>query len=169
MRRAILSLGLMACSLCVLAQPPSSAISEQTVIQHAKNLLTSSLDSRLPRIPLEYFLAYETNGTRGKWVVTECGKLSSNVTVDPKRKDELCVKTDYELKDGDVLTVLIGFDGVKDGQIGDAAILRLTLAELTGIVRPIPSLWDVPLALHRGLSRGPSRTPRDMPPPARDS
>lgn len=165
----MLSLGLMACSLCVPAQSSSSGISEQTVIQHAKNLLTSTLDSRLPRIPLEYFLAYETNGTQGKWVVTECGKQSNNVAGNPKRKAVLCVKADYELEGGDILTLLIAFDGVKDGQIGDAMILRLTLAEVTGAVRPIRSLWDVPVELHRVPSRVPSRMPRDIPPPARDS
>lgn len=168
MRRAILSLGLMAGSLGVLAQPPSSAISEQTVVQHAKNLLTSSFDSRLPRIPLEYFLAYETSDEHGKWTVTECDKLSNHVDGNSKRKDTRCIGADYELNSGGVLTLLIAFDDVRNGQIGDGSILRLTITE-TGVGRQIRSLGDIPVELHRVPPTIPSRMPRDIPPPARDS
>jgi len=166
MRRSIISLGLIVLSLCAFAQPPSIAISEKEAVQHVKNLLASSFDARLPRIPLEYFLAYEVSGVPGKWMVTDCRKQANDVGVGAKDNPAPCVRTEYELKNGDYLTLLIPLGNVQNSESEGEAIVRLTVG---GNVRRIRSLGDLPMELHRPPNKGPSKTPRDMPPPGRDS
>jgi hypothetical protein len=53
---------------------------------------------------LEYFLAYEVSGAPGKWIVAECEKQPNNPSVGTKHNSALCVRTEYELKNGDFLT-----------------------------------------------------------------
>lgn len=165
MRRSIISLGLIALALCAWAQPPSPTINERAAIEQAKNLPASSFDSRLPRVPLEYFLAYEVSGAPGKWMVAECEKQPNNPSVGTKHNSALCVRTEYELKNGDFLTLLIFLGEAQNGEPDGEAIVRLTVG---GHVRQFRSLGDLPMELHRPPYKGPSKTPRDLPSPARD-
>jgi len=165
MRLAILSLGLLAFSLGALAQSPSSTIRERAAVLHAKNLLVSSLDSRLPRISLEYFLAYEAEGVPGKWAIVKCDNQSKQPNVSPV----LCVKTDFELKNGNYLTLVIELEGTQNGKFTGEKMVRVTVNNPTGEVRQVQNLGDLPMALHRRPSKAGSRPPRDLPPPARDS
>lgn len=165
MKRPIFSLALMSLSLCALAQPRPSAKSEEAAVQYVKNVLASRFDNRLPRISLEYFLAYETNGASAKWTVSECEKPSTGASVDPPRNSPICVRADFDLKSGDALTILIS----ADQQFRRESVVRLTLTELTGNVRRIRSLGDLPMELHREPPGRPLKTPRDLPLPASDS
>ncbi len=169
MRRAILSLGFIALSVCALAQSPSSATREKNAVQHAKNLLASSFDSRLPRIPLEYFLDYETDGAPRTWTIAQCDEQSKHPDGESTSGAAVCVRAQYELKSGEYLTVLIKFEETQTGNVVGQQIVKLAVGQMTGHVRPLRNLGDLPMELHRRLESIPSKTPRDLPSPARDS
>lgn len=168
MRRIIFSLGFIAISICALAQPPSSIASEKNAVQHAKNLLAASLDSRLPRIPLVYFLDYETDGAPRTWMIAPCDKQSKQPDVALTSGAAVCVRAQYELKGGEYLTVLITFEETQTGKLAEQPIVKVMVGQMTGEVRAIRSLGDLPMELHRRLDGAPSKTPRDLPSPARD-
>lgn len=159
MRRLIISLALIGFSLCALGQTRSSTKNEEAVIQHVKNLLASSFDTRLPRVSLEYFLAYETDGAPAKWIVTECEEHAA------KRNSPTCVQADFDLNNGSGLTILIRVEGSRSQNSTDSSVVSLSVTGLTGNVRQIRSLGDLPMELHRM----PSRTPKDLPLPGRVS
>lgn len=165
MSRPFFSFAIMGISLCALAQTRSSAKTEATVIQHVKNVSASSFDSRLPRVSLEYFLAYETNGAPEKWVLTECEKQSTNGDVAPRRNSRNCIQADFDLTDGGALTLLIRVRETLNEQFSSESLVSLTVIDTTGRVRQIHSLGDLPMELHRW----PSRIPKELPPPGRAS
>jgi hypothetical protein len=163
MRGTFFSLVLASLSLCALAQTGPSAKSEVAVIQHVKDLLASSFDSRLPRVSLEYFLDYETDGAPAKWILTECEKPSANRDVAPRRNSPKCIRADFDLSDGGALTILIRVRESQNPQSSSESLVNLTITDATGKVRQISSLGDLPMELHRW----PSRIPKDVPPPGR--
>ena len=66
-----------------LAQPQASKkTQEEPVIQRAKTVLASSLDSTLPKVSLEFFLNYESGGADIEWEVTDCDEPTGRPTKD---------------------------------------------------------------------------------------
>ena len=98
MRQATFSLAILSLSLCASAQPRSSDTSTQSAIRYVKTLLTSSFDSRLPRITLEDFLSYETGSARGKWTIVECQKRTASTGDQASQDRPTCVQVDYDVK-----------------------------------------------------------------------
>jgi len=158
MRRLIFSLAVVNLSLCALAQPPSPTKGDGTAIHNAKSILASSFDSRLPRVSLEYFLEYETDGAPAKWIVTECKEHAV------KRSSSTCVQADFDLNNGAALTILIRLDGPQNQKFQYPSVVSLSVTELDGNVRQIRSLADLPMELHRWPS---GRSPADLAPPGR--
>lgn len=165
MRRPFFSFAIVGISLCALAQTRSSAKTEATAIQHLKNLSASSFDSRLPRVSLEYFLAYETNDAPAKWALTECEKQSTDGNVAQRHNSPHCIQADFDLNDGGALTIVIRVEESQNEQFSNGFLVGLTVLDVTGKVRQIRSLGDLPMELHRL----PSRTPKDLPLPSTDS
>ena len=159
MRRLILSLALISISFCVLAQTHASAKNDRQVIQHVKTVLASSFDSRLPRVPVEYFLAYETDGAPVKWIVRGCDGQSTPRNVDALRNAPISVEADFDLNDGEALTVLIRVEESQNEQLPSESLVSLMVIDLTGKVRRIRSFVDLPMELHKAF---PSRTPKDL-------
>jgi hypothetical protein len=167
MMRAIFSLGLISFWLGESGHSASLAISEEAMIGYAKSLLVSSFDPRLPRIPLEYFLAYETDAAPAKWAVTKCADQYLSTPVSSQSTPIICVTAAYELKHRSSLTVFIELHEVLSAQPSGKVVVKL--ADVKGKVREIHSLVDLPMELHRRSLRGPLRTPRDLPLPGLDS
>lgn len=130
-----------------------------------KNLMAFTFDSRLPRVSLEYFLTYETEGASAKWIIRGCDGLSTDRNADPRRNSPICVQADFALNDGGALAILIRVEKSPNENFGDPHLVSLTVTKSTGKVRQIRSLCDLPMELHRW----PSRTPRDLPLPGRAS
>jgi hypothetical protein len=166
MRPLIFSLAVISLSLCAVGQARSSSNNDGVVIQQVKNLFASSFDSRLPRVSLEYFLAYETDGAASRWVISECEKQSANRSADPRRNSSLCVRANFDLNSGGALTILIRVEKSQNEQFCRESVVSLAVTELTGTVRQIRSLSDLPMELH---SVFPSKPPNDLPLPNRDS
>ena len=164
MREAMFSLALISLSLCAPAQTPSANV-DAKLIQYVKNLLASSFDTRLPRVSLEYFLAYETGDASAKWTITECKEHSAGGSADAKRNSPTCVQADFDLNNGSGLTILIRVERSRSQKSTDSSVVSLSVTGLTGNVRQIRSLGGLPMELHRV----PSRTPKDLPLPGRAS
>jgi hypothetical protein len=165
MRRTILSLTLISLSLCALAQTPSLSKNDEQTIQHVKSLLASSFDSRLPRVSLEYFLAYETDGAPAKWIIGGCSRQSTDNSDGVGHNRPICVQADFDLNDGGALTILIRVEESQNWKLADASLMTLTVTKSTGNFRQIRSLGDLPMELHRAF---PSKIPKDLPPPSSD-
>lgn len=174
MRQATFSLAILSLSLCASAQPRSSDTSTQSAIRYVKTLLTSSFDSRLPRITLEDFLSYETGSARGKWTIVECQKRTASTGDQASQDRPTCVQVDYDVKPtenldwhgrslsgGGLVTILISVKTFKNGQFRGEAILNFAFTDVTGAVHQIRNLFDLPMELHRP----PPRIPRDLPMP----
>jgi hypothetical protein len=168
------SLAILSLSLCALAQPRSSQNSAQAAIRYVKTLLTSSFDNRLPRIPLEDFLSYETGSVQGKWAIVKCEKRTTPAGDPAYQEFPTCVQADYDVKPtehvdtpgrsvsgGGLVTTLISVKTSKNGQFRSGAILNLAFTDATGAVREIRNLVNLPMELHRP----PRRIPKDLPVP----
>jgi hypothetical protein len=165
MRRVLFSLGFLSLTVFSFAQPRPSTKTENAAIQHVKKLLVSSFDSRLPNVNFEYFLRYETEDAPIKWDVADCGKQFANPTSKPSPLTQACVQADVDLTAGGAVTLIVSVAVFKDGRFGDAALVSTTVTELTGNVRNLSALADLPMELHRPLPK----PPKDLPIPAGDS
>jgi hypothetical protein len=145
-------------SVCVLAQSHSSAKNDGRVIQHLKTSLVSLFDSRLPRVPLEYFLAYETDGAPVKWIIPGSDRQSTDRNADRLRNSPTCVEADFDLNDGEAVTVLIRVEESQKEQLPSESLVSLMIIDLTEKVRRIRRFVDLPMELHRAF---PSRSQED--------
>lgn len=160
--RTTLILALLSLSICALAQTSLPKNNQVHVVQYVKSLSASSFDSRLPRISLDYFLAYETKDAHAEWIVTRCDEHAAG----PKHNSPICVQADFDLNSGGLLTILIRVDEPQDEQLRSESLVRLEVTEASGHVRQIRNLIDLPMELHRIR---PSTPLKDMPLPGRDS
>jgi hypothetical protein len=162
MRQALLSLGFLSLTVFSFAQPRPSTRTENDAVRHVKKLLVSSFDARLPNVSFEYFLEYETEGAPITWEAADCGKESAKPTIKPNPLTQTCIQADVDLTTGGAVTVIVSVAAFTDGRFGDAALVSMTVTELTGNVRHVSALGDLPMELHRP----PSRVPKDLPIPA---
>ena len=144
----------------MFAQPRSAPNAQQAVIQHVKNLPAASFDSRLPRVSLEYFLAYETGDELAKWTVTECEKQPKLNTAPPA---PICVQADFDVNGQALVTVLVRTESSLNAQFRANTIVNITFTDQTGSSRRIKNLVDLPMELHRAQPR----IPKELPTPAR--
>jgi hypothetical protein len=117
MRLMILSVVSLLLTSCVRAQGPSAGKREIAAIQRVKTLLISSMDHRLPKVTLEFFLKYEGEGAPIKWDVSDCGEQDQDAVVDHGRDSAMCVRTALGLKDGRAATVLVSIGTFKRGPV----------------------------------------------------
>jgi hypothetical protein len=158
MRRVLFSLGFLGLTALSFAQSRASTKTGNVAIQHVKKLLVSSFDSRLPKVSLEYFLRYETEGAPINWGANECDKESVKPTTPLSHN---CVQADVDLTNGGSVTVIVSVAVFKDGSFGDAALVSMTVTDLSGLVRHLSALGNLPIELHRP----PIRVPKDLPIP----
>ena len=113
-------------------------------------------------MPLEYFLAYETDGAPVKWIIRGCDGQSTEGNADALRNSSTCLEADFDLNDGEALTVLIHVEESQNEQLPSESLVSSTVIGLTRKVRRIRRFVDLPMELHRAF---PSRTPKDLLPP----
>jgi hypothetical protein len=165
MRRVLFSLGFLSLTVFSFAQLRLPTKTENGAIQHVKKLPVSSFDSRLPNVTFEYFLRYEAEDAPIKWDVADCGKQSTNPSGKPTPLTQTCVQADVNLIPGGAVTAIVSVAVFKDGRFADAALESTTVTELTGNVRHLSALADLPMELHRPSPKA----PKDLPIPAGDS
>jgi hypothetical protein len=147
----VVALWLILASLGLYAQSSGNK-QEKAAIDHAKAALVSSLDDRLPKITLEYFLAYESEGAEIHWEVNDCGEQSGNPDADRDRDFPMCVEADFDLHHRAV-TVSITIGTFKKGPSGNPALFSASITDPDGKAHPVQRLGDLPKELRRPLPR----------------
>jgi hypothetical protein len=161
MRRKIISLWFLLLTVSVWGQSRPATNTEKTVILRVRNLLASSFDRSLPNVTLDYFLNYEAEGAPIRWVRNDCGEPLRNPNLDLSRDFPLCVRADADLNNGGAVTVLVSVGTFKKGVFGAPALFSVAITQANGMVRPLRSLGELPMELHRP----PSKVPKDLPLP----
>jgi hypothetical protein len=149
MRQTVLLLALLCAGGVVSAQNKETKI-QQAAIRAAKAALISGFDSSLPRISLEYFLAYEAAGAPVAWDTTPC-------PLTPRREAgnaHTCVLATIELNDGRLamVSVAVPAPGIAAGSVELRSVL--ITEEWGAAVRKI-SLIELPAAIHRKWPKTP--------------
>jgi len=116
-----------------------------------KTALASSFESRLPR--------YETDGVPVKWIIPGCDGQSTDRRVSARRNSPICEEADFDLSDGETLTVLIRVEESQNEQLPSESLVSLMAIDLTGKVCRIRSFVDLPMESHRAF---PSRAHKDL-------
>ena len=161
MRRTILSLPFLMLVSFLCAQSSSDEKKDAQTIQHAKNLLVSTLDRSLPKITLEYFLKYESGGAAIHWEVNDCGEQTGDPETDKGRDFPICVETDFDVEHR-AITIFIAVGSSDKGISSAPALFSATITEPDGKVKSLRQLGELPKELHRPLPK----SPRDVPNPA---
>lgn len=146
---------LLLLTACLSAQSTSNAA--RAAIRKAKNLPVSSLDSRLPKVSLKFFLKYEAAGAPIAWAISDC---DDDPATRHSADSPVCVEADFSLKSGTTVAVVVSVGNL--GRIqGHTALVRATVTNLGGLPRIVRRLGDLPMELQRWAPE----TPRDLPLP----
>jgi hypothetical protein len=155
MRCSVLSLLIVVHTFCLWAQSSSVDKAEKDAIQSARTILVSSLDDKLPKVTLEFFLKYESEGAPIKWNVIDCGERG-----DRGGDSAMCVQAHLGLKDGRGVTILVSIGTFKRGQVEVPTIRDVRITNQNGTIHRLSRLADLPIELHRPFPK----EPRDIPP-----
>lgn len=133
---------------------------DKVAIERAKAMMVSSLDRGLPKVTLEYFLRYESNGAAIHWEVNDCSEQTGNPAADRRRNFPVCVEADFDVQRR-TISVVVSVGIVSKGTTGTPALLRVTVTDTNGPVRSIKQLGSLPAELRRPLPH----LPLDLQPP----
>ena len=143
---------------CLWAQSSPADKAEQSTIAHAKKILVSRIDARLPKVSLEFFLGYESEGAPIRWEVNDCGEQTVNPSEDQGRNFPVCVEADFDVHHRSVSVVIaVGTSNQEDQ--GTPGFFSATITDADGTSHSIPRLGDLPAQLRRRFPR----QPRDLP------
>jgi hypothetical protein len=121
--------------LLVLAALLCCPLQHADAITSAQQLLVSSVDHRLPRVSLRFFLEHEAAGATVEWQQAECGRDAA-----PGR---VCVSAVADLPNGRGFSVLVAVEG------GAAHLLAVLISDQREAQRRV-SLFELPAQLHLG-------------------
>jgi hypothetical protein len=152
--------GLLLLTACSWAQAPPPTKQEQAAIEHTKKQLVSSIDQNLPKVTLDFFLQYESEGAPITWEVNDCGEQTGDPATDRERDIPMCVEADFD-KNHAAVSIMIAVGTFKTGPSGVPELFSLSITEQDGKSRPVRHLSDLPKELHRPLPK----SPRDSPAP----
>lgn len=152
---------LFACTL--RAQHPFPNKSEESVISRAKAMDVASLDRALPKVSLEFFLEYESEGAPIHWwLVNNCELLKKNPLVSHEENSAVCVEADIDLKDNRSASIVVSLGRLAAGSAGVPILVRAMVSDRSGETHAVRRLSDLPMELHRPQPKW----PRDLPLPA---
>lgn len=157
MERAVLFLTLLLSS-CVWAQSSPADKAEQSTIAQAKKIQVSSIDARLPKVSLEFFLSYESEGSPITWEVNDCGEQSGNPSVDQGRNFPTCVEADFDVHHRSV-SIVIAVGTSKEGERDTPGFFSGSITDADGTSHAIQRLGDLPARLRRYFPRQPRILP----------
>ena len=155
-------LGFLLISSLLAARSASPGERDQAIIEHTKSLLASSLDSRLPKVTLQYFLQYESDGASIAWEVNDCGEETGNPASDNGRDFPMCVEIDFD-SNRQAVTIFVAIGTSKKGLSGTPVLFSASVTDSSGAAHPLRRLGDLPRELHRPMPR----QPRDLTGPTR--
>lgn len=136
----------------------SQSDSENTAISQVKRTLASQVDSRLPKVSLEYFLSYEAGGSPVQWEVNDCNTQVGPTVNKHEGGTPVCVEADFDGNRRSV-NVFVSIRTANDAGRNAPAFFDATVTEIDGSQRHLRQLADLPAALHRPMHP----SPRDIP------
>ena len=150
MRGVLIALCLL--SSGVLTQSASSEKHDQAIIERTKKLMASSFDSRLPSVPLEYFLNYENSGANIVWEVNDCGGQAARSRTDAGRDFPICVEADFDANHYNV-TLMFAVGTLRTGTSRRATLFSAVASDVGGKTYPMRQLGDLPEVVHHPVPR----------------
>ncbi len=161
MRRRVPLISFVCLLTTVLLSQSSSELAEQEAVSQIKHTLASRLDSRLPKVSLEYFFSYEAGGSAVRWEVNDCNPQVGPAVNKHKGDFLICVEADFNRNDRSV-NVFISVATAIHKEQSAPAFFDATVTEVDGSRHALKRLADLPSALHQPA---PS-SPRDLSDPA---
>lgn len=144
---------------CLWAQSPPADKAEQSTIADAKKILVSRIDARLPKVTLEFFLNYESEGAPIHWEVNDCGEQAGNPSsAGQGRNFPKCVEADFDVHHRSVSVVVAVGTSNREGQ-HTPGFFSGTITDPNGTSHSFERLGDLPAQLRRRFPR----QPREMP------
>lgn len=148
---------LMMLTACLWAQ--STADLEKAAIQHAKSLIASSLDGRLPKVTLAFLLDYEAAGAPVTWRICDCEGQFGTPSRSGQMKASTLVEADFDLNDRTNVRVVISLGTPSTESMPIPEVVQATVSSMGVPVRTFHRLGDLPMELHRPKPRLPQELP----------
>jgi hypothetical protein len=158
-RRTFLCLSLLLTS-CLWAQPSADDKEGHSTIEYAKKMHVSSIDARLPKVSLEFFLNYESEGSPIHWELNYCGEQTGNPSEDQGRNFPVCVEADFDVHHRSV-SVVVAIGTPNQGDRRTPSFFSGTITAPDGASHSFGRLGDLPAQLRRRFLRQ-SREPPDV-------
>lgn len=147
----------LALSSCLWAQSSPADKEEQSTIACAKKIQVSTIDARLPKVSLEFFLNYEAEGSPVRWEVNDCGEQSGN-PADRGRNFPTCVEADFDVHHRSVSVVIVV--GNSNQKVRDTpSFFSGSIANPGGTSHAFQRLSVLPAQLRRFFPRRPRVLP----------
>lgn len=140
------------------AQTSPGDEAEQSTIARAKKIQASSIDALLPKVSLEFFLRYESEGSPIHWEVNDCGEQTGNPSVDQGRSFPTCVEADFDVHHRSV-SIVITLGTSKAAERDPAGFFSGSITDADGTSHAIRRLSDLPARLRRYFPRQPQVLP----------
>jgi len=143
--------------LGVLGWAQSTTEAEKAAIQRAQSLTVASLDKRLPKVSLKFFLEYEADGAPVTWDICDCVEKTSN-PANECGDASTCVEANFDLNDRISVSVVVSVESSGAGSSTAPKLVRATVREM-GAVHTVRRLGDLPMEMHRQKPRLPQEPP----------
>lgn len=140
------------------AQSSPADKAEQSTIARVKKFQASSIDALLPKVSLEFFLRYESEGSPIHWEVNDCGEQTGNPSVDQGRNFPTCVEADFDVHHRSV-SIVISVGTSKAGERDTGGFFSGSITDADGTSHAIQRLSDLPARLRRYFPRQPQVLP----------
>lgn len=166
-RRSTLSVVVPFLALTLWCDAQSVNKEQRLLIQRAKNLVVSSLDSRLPKVTLEFFLKNEAEGSPTTWSVGNCEKLTGNSEPSVVTSTD-CVAAEIVFQGLLTATVVLAMKPSSSSS-PSPTLLSVTVTDQSGKNSVVRRLGDLPMELHRPQPKSPKDLPAKSPKDLSDS
>ncbi len=151
---------MVAIAISAASQTPN----DRKLIEYAKGVPVSQLDSKLPAIPFERWLAKEAGaGAQISWEVNDCGE-QTGTPEDAENDFPVCVEANAKLADKRVVVVSIAIGTYHRGIYGKPATWWITVGSDPHSDKPLKTLSEVPAAIGGARGTPPPKPARELPP-----
>ena len=140
-----LSVGVLFFAFCLLGSAIMAQSHETQVVNYARRIKASTLDSSLPRTSIEeWFRSVVGPKAKISWETNDCGEQTG--APEPAKTDPMCAQVEAKLEDGREVGIFIGVGTFRRGIFGKPKVFYVYLND-GGPVRHISALAELPTLL----------------------
>jgi hypothetical protein len=126
---------------------------DSAAIQHARIVLASRLDPKLPRMKFSEWLKMEAGPAASiSWDTNDCGEQTGDPATNPK-EIPICAEATAKMHDGRTIVVRLAVGTNLKGLIGETEVSWITVGWDPDSDKPLAHLRDVPLELKKFQER----------------